>query len=121
MMLAAKLLGVLMSVLGLVIFASPQCADKIFAFFKEGSRLYIAGGIRLCAGLLLLGAASQSLVPLAAIALGLLFLVSAAVIFVSGLDKMKILLAHYAQMPPLMIRLMGLVAASFGLLTFSIF
>lgn len=121
MILAAKLLGVLISFLGLMIFASPKCADKIFSFFKEGSRLYIAGGIRLCAGLLLLAAASQSIVPLAALALGLLFLVGGAVIFISGLDKMKTLLAHYAQMPPLMIRLMGLVAASFGLLTFSIF
>lgn len=121
MVILAKLVGVLIMALGLAIFASPQLTQKIFNFFKEGKRIYYAGVIRTAVGLILFLSASQSAVPLAAIALGLMFLVSGIVIFAAELEKMKAFIAHYSEMPGLVIRLLGLVAASFGILIFSIF
>jgi len=121
MNIIAKLLGLLIAGFGTAIFASPQVTQKIFQFFKEDKRIYIAGVVRAFTGVVLLLAASQSVVPVAAIALGIMFLTSGIVIFACDLEKMKTFMAHYSQMPVLVLRLLGLIAASFGILTFSIF
>lgn len=121
MILIAKLIGFLIAGLGLAIFASPKVTEKIFHFFMQGKNLYYAGVIRVSAGFILLIAASQSVVPLAAIALGVMFLVSGIVVFAADHEKMRDFVTAYSQMPKLVIRLLGLVAASFGILIFSIF
>lgn len=121
MVIMIKLVGVLFAALGLAIFASPQFTQKIFSFFKEGKRIYYAGVIRTVVGLALFLCASQSLVPLAAIALGLMFLVSGIAVFAADPEKLKTFITSYSDMPGLVIRLLGLVAASFGILIVSIF
>ncbi|MBI4115292.1 MAG: DUF2065 family protein [Candidatus Omnitrophica bacterium] len=121
MIILIKLVGIVITVFGLAIFASPEFSQKVFDFFKEGKRIYYAGVVRVAAGALILLSASQSAVPLAAIALGVMFLVSGIVVFVSDLEKMKAFILTYSQMPSLVIRLFGLVGASFGILIFSIF
>ena len=121
MVILAKLVGLLIMVLGLTIFASPHLTQKLFDFFKEGKRIYYAGVIRTLVGLLLFFCVPRSAVPLAAIALGLMFLVSGIVVFAVDVEKLKAFLASYSEMPGLVIRLLGLVAASFGILIFSIF
>jgi uncharacterized protein YjeT (DUF2065 family) len=121
MVILAKLIGVLVTVLGLAIFASPQFTQKIFDFFKKGKRIYYAGVIRTVIGLVLFICASQSSVPLAAIALGLMFLVSGIAVFAADTEKIKAFMAAYGEMPGLVLRLLGPVAASFGILIFSIF
>jgi len=121
MIVITKLVGFLIAGFGLVIFASPKVTEKIFHFFMQGKNLYIAGVIRVSVGLVLLVAASQSAVPLAAIALGVMFLVSGIVIFAADEQKLKDFMLAYSQMPSLVIRLLGLMAASFGILIISIF
>jgi uncharacterized protein YjeT (DUF2065 family) len=116
-----KLVGLLIMALGLAIFASPSFAQKIFDFIKEGKRIYYAGVIRTAVGLILFLCASQSRVPLTAIALGLMFLVSGIVVFAADPEKLKALIGFYSEMPGLVIRLLGLVAAAFGILIVSIF
>ena len=121
MVILVKLIGVLILALGLTIFASPAITQKIFKFFKEGKNIYYAGVFRTVVGILVFLCAAQSSVPLAAIALGLMFLVSGIVVFAADQEKLKSFLVSYSEMPGLVIRLLGLVAASFGILLFSIF
>lgn len=121
MILLAKSFGFMIAAFGLVIFASPSFTGKIFAFFKEGKRLYLAGAVRLAAGLVLLLAASQSAVPIAAVALGVMFLVSGIVVFAADMEKLKAFMESYSRMPGLVLRLLGLAAACFGVLIISIF
>lgn len=121
MIILAKLIGVLIAVFGLTIFAMPAFTEKVFSFFIKGKRIYLAGVIRSFTGLVLLLAASRSLVPIAAIALGIMFLTSGIVVFAVEIEKMKIFIEHYREMPGLVLRLFGLAAASFGILIFSIF
>lgn len=121
MPILAKLIGASITAFGLAIFASPQFTQKVFAFFKQGKRIYLSGVIRIAAGLVLVFAAGQSSVPLAAIALGALFVLSGVIIFAADPDKLKSFLEHYGAMPGLVLRLFGLVAACFGVLVFSIF
>lgn len=121
MVILAKIIGVLVAILGLAIFASPKFTEKVFDFFKQGKNLYLAGVIRVFTGIILLLAASRSEVPIAAIALGIMLLASGIVIFAAEGEKMKGFMNYYSEMPALVLRLLGLVAASFGLLIFSIF
>ncbi len=116
-----KLVGVLVTGVGLAIFASPAFTQKIFDFFKEGKNIYYAGVFRTVVGILLIFFSGESRVQLAATALGLMFLISGIVVFAADLEKMKEFMAAYSQMPPFVIRLLGLVAASFGVLIFSIY
>ncbi len=121
MIFLAKLIGVIITLFGLTVFATPKITEKVFAFFMEGKNLYLAGVIRIVTGVVILLAMSGSLVPTAAFSLGAMLLVSGALIFVIGVEKMKAFIAHYKQMPTLVIRLFGLIAATFGILIFSIF
>ncbi|MFH0984496.1 MAG: hypothetical protein V1882_03055 [Candidatus Omnitrophota bacterium] len=115
-----KLVGLVIVGLGITIFASPKFTQKIFAFVKEGKRIYWAGVVRSLLGLALLLCAPGSLVPVATVAVGVLFLLSGIIVFASDLEKLKAFLVHYSELPVLVIRLLGLVAASFGILIFSI-
>lgn len=121
MLILIKLVALLMTVFGLSIFASPQFTQRVFQFFKEGNRIYYAGVIRAVVGLFILMSASKSVVPVAATSLGVIFLLSGIVVFAGNLEKMKAFLEHYSQMPTLVVRLLGLIAATFGILVFSIF
>lgn len=120
MLILVKLIGLIITVFGLGIFASPQFSQRVFQFFKEGNRIYYAGVVRAVVGLLILMSASKSLVPVAATALGVIFLLSGVVMFAADVEKMKAFLERYSQMPGLVVRLLGLVAATFGILIFSI-
>ncbi len=116
-----KLLAVVMAGLGLTIVVSPNVTRKIFDFMSQGKRIYYAGFLRLFVGILLLLSSSKSAIPMAAAALGVLFLTSGIIIFAVDIEKVKGFMEHYAGMPALAVRLLGLVAVSFGLLTFSLF
>lgn len=120
MVILVKLIGLGIAGLGFAIFASPDFTQKIFEFFKVGKRIYYAGVLRVAIGLLLLFSVSHSTVPLAVISLGLLFLVSGIVIFAADPEKIKAFIAHYSELPQFIIRMLGLVAACFGLLIFSV-
>jgi len=120
MLILAKLFGILIAGFGLAIFSTPQITQKVFAFMKEGKRIYGAGVLRCVVGLVLLLAAPRSAIPVAAIAVGVMFLLSGIIIFSCDLEKLKGFLAHYSEMPVLILRLLGLVVVSFGILIFSV-
>jgi hypothetical protein len=120
MLILAKLIGLLIAVLGLAMFVLPQSFQKVADFFKEGKRIYWAGVGRSLVGLILLIGAPQSLLPVATASVGVIFLLSGIIVFACDLEKLKGFLTHYSEMSVLVIRLLGLVAASFGILIFSI-
>ena len=120
MIVLVKLIGVIVALFGLTIFSAPQLSAKIFEFIKEGKRIYAAGVIRVCIGLLLMIAAHHSRIPVASVALGILFLISGIIVFAADLDKLKGILSHYQDLPVLILRLLGLIAVSFGLLIYAV-
>jgi len=120
MLILAKLIGVVIAVFGLTIFATPQITKRVFDFFKEGKNIYWAGVVRVLIGLVLLLAAAHSAIPVATICVGVIFLLSGIIVFAVDLEKMKNFIAYFDEMPALVTRLLGLLAASFGILIFSI-
>jgi uncharacterized protein YjeT (DUF2065 family) len=120
LVLLVKLIGLAVAGFGLTVFTSPNFIRKIFDFVKEGKRIYWAGVARSLVGLVLLMTAPKSVLPVASVALGMIFLLSGIIVFACDLEKMKGFLTHYNELPALVARLLGLVAASFGILVFSI-
>jgi len=115
-----KCIALLVAGLGLMIFALPKNIHKVFAFIREGKRIYWAGVVRCLVGFVLLLSASKSVLPVATVSVGMIFLLSGIVVFACDPEKLKGLFAHSGEMPVIVIRLLGLVVASFGLLVFSI-
>ena len=120
MLFLAKLIGFLVAAFGFTLFALPQFTEKVFDFMKEGKRLYWAGVVRALIGLILLMVSPGSVVPLATVSVGTLFLLSAIIVFACELEKLRSFFAHYAEIPALVTRLLGLVMACFGILIFSL-
>ncbi len=121
MVILVKLIAMVIAAFGLAIFAAPQFSQKVFEFIQKGNRLYYAGVGRGVVGLVLLLTASKSPVPTGAVALGVMLLVSGIAVFAADIEKLKAFVEGVSQMPGLVVRLMGLIAASFGILIFSIF
>lgn len=120
LVLLAKLIGLVVAGFGLTIFASPKFTQKVFAFMREGKRIYWGGVVRCLVGLILLLSVSTSVLPVATVAVGLILFLSGIIVFACDLEKLKNLLNHYSELPVLVIRLLGLVAACFGILVFSV-
>ena len=115
-----KIIGVLIAGLGIAFAAHPPLAKRMMEFWKTGNRVYYAGVIRLAIGVLILMAASGADLPLAAVALGLMFLASGSLIFVMGLDAMKKQIEYWEGQPDIPIRIMGVFAFTFGVLIFCV-
>ena len=120
LVILAKLIGLVVAGVGLTIFASPAFTQKVFAFVKEGKRIYLAGVARCLVGLILLLIASQSVLPVATVAVGVILLLSGIIVFACDLEKLKNFITHYSELPVLVLRLIGLAAACFGILIFSV-
>ena len=120
MLILAKLIGLLIVAIGLVMFVLPQFFPKVTDFLKEGKHIYWAGVGRSLVGVILLTVAPQSVLPVATVSVGVMFLLSGIIVFACDLEKLKGFLTHYSETSVLVIRLLGLVAASFGILIFSI-
>ena len=120
LVLLAKLIGLVVAGFGLTIFSSPKFMQKLVAFVEEGKRIYWAGVGRCLVGFVLLLSASKSILPVAAVAVGMILLLSGIIVFACDLEKLKGFLAHYNELPVLVLRLLGLAAACFGILIFSV-
>jgi len=120
LVLLVKLVGLAVAGFGLTIFASPKFTQKIFTFMKEGKHFYWAGVGRCLVGLILLLIASQCVLPVATVAVGVILLLSGIIVFACDPEQLKDFLTRYSELPVFILRLIGLGAACFGILIFSL-
>lgn len=118
MLLLVKLVSILIMTFGLLVLFLPQLAKRMLSFWAEGKRVYFAGGIRILIGLLLIGAASESALPQAVLALGLFFVIAGVLVFVISLERLKMMLVWWLEAPLTVCRVLGILVASFGALMF---
>lgn len=119
MIMLVKGIGILIACMGIIIFLSPQVTKRMLAFWRKGKRLYTGGVVRVLFGLIFLSAASQARVPVVMAGLGILSLAAGILIFILGLERMKVLLGWWDKRPASFVRLMGLLVSAFGALIFS--
>ena len=113
-----KIIGILIAGLGIAMIVYPSWLKKVTAFWKQGNNIYYAGVIRIAVGILILMAASTANSPMAAVALGLLFLASGSIIFLIGVEQDHKLLDFWDAQPEMVLRVMSVFPIIMGALIF---
>jgi len=116
MVVLIKAVGVLILTAGIVFFIYPQAAKKLFSFFRQGRRIYIAGVLRILFGVIFLMGASDCRTVGVITTLGILLLVAGILIFVIKLDKIKSVLEFWHAKPNSVLRFITLVPIAIGAL-----
>jgi hypothetical protein len=109
-----KSLGIVFAVIGIVFLLRPDVMKWLMEFFKKGKRIYLAGLLRFVLGVIfLLGARDCVSKPIIA-ALGILFLISALLIFTLRLEKLKSMIDWYQKRTLLLLRVMAIITLAIG-------
>jgi len=104
----------LFMILGVIGLCAPQ---RLFAFAQlttTPTGIYVAGGIRLAVGLILLSVASRSRFPTILRVLGLLAIVGAFVILALGSDRTRGIVDWILARDMILVRGLGLFALAIG-------
>ncbi len=116
MLIAAKVAGALVVVLGTLIIVNTAFLKSYVSFLAVDKRYYGIGICRMAMGIVLVLAARQAVQGAVAAVLGSLMLISGILVFAIGEEKIKALLNWYSDLSDLSIRILGLVVVVFGLL-----
>ena len=116
MLIAVKIIGVLLVVLGLGFFLNPKLIRQLMSFVAVGKRIYAIGILRLLLGALFLLAASECRLIGVMVTLGIIILVSGILIFILGLARIKKIIAWWQARTLLIMRLCGIIGSAFGIL-----
>lgn len=121
MLILAKLVAILIIVVGIIYLVSPKVMRQVMAYYEQGKRIYTGGVIRLLFSVILLLVASQCRLVGIVIVFGILFLIGGILVFALGLDKLKSILRWYTEKSDIVLRLFAVLAVIIGaLLLFSI-
>ncbi|MBN1526847.1 MAG: DUF2065 family protein [Candidatus Omnitrophica bacterium] len=116
MVILARALGVVIVAMGTLIAINPLAFKGMINFWKKGKNIYIAGALRLFFGTLFIFVSSRCRFPLAISILGVLMIIGGIAIFLIGPERIRTMFAWWEQRPPLLMRLMGLIALVVGAL-----
>jgi len=107
------MLVILLSGMGLI---SPCMIRNVAAFWEKGARLYLAASVRIFLGAVFFLGAAQCKQPALIYALGAVLIFAGALIFVMGLERVKLQIKKWREASDLKLRLLVLPAFIFGVL-----
>jgi len=116
MAILAKLIGLIVFLMGIVNFINPKIAKSLMAYFQKGNRIYLAGAIRILFGVVLLLAAPDCRLILVIYVLGILIALAGSVIFIIKPEKIKAMLSKMSTKPDSFVRIMMIMAITIGAL-----
>lgn len=116
MSVLVRIIGIVITIMGVVFLLNPPMLKKALGYFKQGKRLYGAGVARIVLGVIFLLSASQCRLAWVIVVLGLLFLVAGIFIFGLGLDKCRGIVDKVEGKPDFVIRLITVIPIIIGLL-----
>lgn len=114
MVFLAKMIGMALVAVGVLVMVRPSAVKQILDFWKEGNRLYGMGVVRIVVGVILLLAARESAIPWLVAIIGLLPITGGIVIFVMGLDKSKKLIELWHSKPNKVYRKFSVIPIAIG-------
>lgn len=107
-------IGIVFIAIAIVFLLRPDVMKWLMEFFKKGKRIYLAGLLRFVLGVIfLLGARDCDSKPIIA-ALGILFLISALLIFTLRLERLKSMINWYQKQSALLLRVMAIFTLAIG-------
>jgi len=116
MLIAVKLVGILIVVMGIMFLLSPRLLKQYIAYLGKGKRIYLLGILRLVMGVIFVLVAAQCKWNGVITTLGILTLIGGILIFALGLEKVKSMLNWYDRRSALTLRFFGLIALALGAL-----
>jgi hypothetical protein len=114
MQMIVKIIGIVIIVLSVVYILKPAVPRALIKFFKQGHRMYLAGLIRLIFAVIFLLAAGKCQYPKAIAAFGILFLISALLVFSLGAAKINRYMEWWQKQSDILLRIISLVALAIG-------
>lgn len=116
MVILVKIIGIIITVMGVAILLNPKIARGMMAFWRQGKRIYLGGLIRILLGILFLASASGARLPQVIFVLGVLALLGGLLIFILGPKKTGAVFEWWDKKPEYLLRLLSLVVITFGAL-----
>jgi uncharacterized membrane protein HdeD (DUF308 family) len=114
MVLLVNLLAIAMVVEGCILIFKPELLRKFFDLAKEGANIYLASGIKIVAGIVLIISANASRVPWIVLLYGSLMLFSGVLAFVIKKNLIIGLLDWIEKQPPRFVYYAGGIAILLG-------
>jgi hypothetical protein len=112
---AIAAIGAVISVLGIAGLAAPTRMSRALDGFKSSpGKIYGWAGVRVLMGLILILGASGTAFPTLIRFIGAVLVLKAALVPLLGLDRAPALLEWFQTRPPLLIRFLFFLVASFG-------
>jgi len=116
MLILVRALGVVIVGMASAILFNPKLLKTVMNFWRQDKRIYLAGAIRIVFGTVLLMAAPLCRLSIFIYTLGGLMMIAGLSIFMISPEWIYKMLDWWQTKPPLVARLMGLVALSIGAL-----
>ncbi len=116
MVYVVSILGVLITLIGLVGIVVPRSFVQVIGGWEAESRFIAAVGIRMVMGVICLSAAPASRMPVVVQVIGIIAIAAAAVALLVGLERLNRLVEWWLGRPPIIVRMSAAFAAGFGVL-----
>ncbi|MFC1480140.1 hypothetical protein ACFL5Y_01685 [Candidatus Omnitrophota bacterium] len=116
MVTLVRLIGIILTIAGVVFILNPEAIKRTLGFFSEGKRVYVVGCIRILVGIILLTAASQCRIAWIVFIIALLPLICGILVFALGLEKSKNMIKLWQQKPVVTLRSVSVIPVVIGLL-----
>lgn len=112
---AIATVGAVISVLGVTGLVAPSGMSRALDGFKSSpGKIYGWAGVRILMGAILILGASETAFPTLIRFIGAVLVLKAALVPLLGLDRVRSILEWFQDRPPLLIRFLFLLVASFG-------
>lgn len=112
-----KLIGIIMTVGGVIYFVKPDTMKKMVDFYMREKWIYFGAILAFIIGIVFLRAASQCAISWLVTLLGILALVKSILIFVLGKQKIKSFLDSLMKKPTKTLRTYALINIAVGVIT----
>lgn len=114
MTVVVTLIGALIVAAGFVAAVAPSVFDTSLAWVSKGSRVYLAGVVRLLLGGALIAAADGTRLPRVTLAIGIIAIAAGLLVFLIGAERMKRIIAWWLAQPPAVSRAVSPIAIALG-------
>lgn len=116
MIMLVRIIGILITCMGLMVVLNPGAMKKMLAFWKQGKRIYLGGLLRVLFGVIFLWSASLARLPVVMGTLGIFLIVAGLFIFILRTEKIKSMLDWWDKKPPSALRIIGILVFAIGAL-----
>ena len=116
MVILVRILGVVVTLAGVLFLVKPGMLKQMIEFIIQGKRVYAVGVVRIIIGIIFLLAASQCRLVWLIIVLGIIILVAGIMVLTLGVEKCHKVINTVKGKPDNVIRLIALIPVLIGVL-----